>query len=205
MSGGGRLTNGKYKRMYAALVERDGEKCRLCGVTPPTKRMTIEHIDRNPHNNTFSNLAFLCQSCQNRVRGACAGTKAKLFVAASQGNGGQCVREKAQAYSRLTTSAGTLSATKAIANGIINASGEMTISAIIKAQFIAWLTKWLNEIGFITYKDALDAGANECNCSQVTLRRYIEAMSNPINGTIDISDDSDSGKCIILLREGKTS
>lgn len=58
----------KYVRRY--LIERDGEKCSLCGwckVNPHTGKIPVEvdHVDGNWQNNSPDNLRFLCPNCHS--------------------------------------------------------------------------------------------------------------------------------------------
>ena len=58
----------KHVRRY--LIERDGEKCSLCGwceVNPYTGKIPVEvdHIDGNWQNNSPDNLRLLCPNCHS--------------------------------------------------------------------------------------------------------------------------------------------
>lgn len=58
----------KHVRRY--LIERDGEKCSVCGwreVNPYTGKIPVEvdHIDGNWQNNSQKNLRLLCPNCHS--------------------------------------------------------------------------------------------------------------------------------------------
>lgn len=58
----------KHVRRY--LIERDGEKCSLCGwckVNPYTGKVPVEvdHIDGDWQNNSPDNLRLLCPNCHS--------------------------------------------------------------------------------------------------------------------------------------------
>jgi hypothetical protein len=52
----------RRKHLWAALVERDGEKCQKCGAT---EKLQIDHIIQvvNYGTNDLSNLRILCKTC----------------------------------------------------------------------------------------------------------------------------------------------
>lgn len=55
-----RLSPQAYQWCYAALVERDGEQCSLCGVGPP---LEIDHVNSNLNDLRLSTKRLLCKSC----------------------------------------------------------------------------------------------------------------------------------------------
>lgn len=50
------------KKLYALLVERDGEHCTFCGKFGET-RLVIDHKDNNNRNNNPTNLQLACRRC----------------------------------------------------------------------------------------------------------------------------------------------
>lgn len=50
-----------------AIKDRDGWKCRQCGVARKYKILLIHHIDENKLNNSIDNLITLCGSCHSKV------------------------------------------------------------------------------------------------------------------------------------------
>ena len=48
---------------YEYLKLRDGEYCRICGVSDEDKLLMVDHIDNDNSNNTPKNLQLLCRRC----------------------------------------------------------------------------------------------------------------------------------------------
>ena len=48
---------------YEYLKLRDGEYCRICGVSDENKLLIVDHIDNDTSNNTPKNLQLLCRRC----------------------------------------------------------------------------------------------------------------------------------------------
>jgi len=48
---------------YEYLKLRDGEYCRICGVSDENKLLIVDHIDNDNSNNTPKNLQLLCRRC----------------------------------------------------------------------------------------------------------------------------------------------
>ncbi len=63
-----------WKDISAAIRARAGNKCEWCGapngepnpITGSKVVLTCAHLDHQPENNDFSNLASLCQRCHLR-------------------------------------------------------------------------------------------------------------------------------------------
>lgn len=54
------------KGLKREIKERDGEKCRFCGIT---KNLSTHHIDYNKENNSRNNLITLCLTCNSIANG----------------------------------------------------------------------------------------------------------------------------------------
>ena len=58
-----RMNSRTRKKWYDFLVRRDGEYCKFCSVSPPERKLRIDHID-NDNRHTFpENLQLACQRC----------------------------------------------------------------------------------------------------------------------------------------------
>lgn len=64
-----RLSRYKWKKRVAAVMERDGHKCRICG----TRRgfADVHHIVKRSQGGTddMDNLMLLCRACHNKQHG----------------------------------------------------------------------------------------------------------------------------------------
>src|SRR3989304_5394293 len=59
-----RFTPTAYEKMYAQLVERDGEQCGHCRFVPSgRRRLEMHHLDGDKGNRAFENLALWCKPC----------------------------------------------------------------------------------------------------------------------------------------------
>jgi hypothetical protein len=65
---------GKQKRrgiVYKFLVERDGNKCKECGLPGIWRekplRLWVDHIDGNPSNDSPENFRLLCPNCESQT------------------------------------------------------------------------------------------------------------------------------------------
>ena len=75
-------------------TNRAQSKCEFCGATngkphPKTESkvvLTVAHLDHNPANNDFTNLAALCQRCHNRhdMRGRAARRRERIEANSGQ-------------------------------------------------------------------------------------------------------------------------
>jgi len=60
-----RLNSRQRKKIYKALVERDGEQCNKCGKKPPNevKKLVIDRINNHGGYDGLSKLQLLCYRC----------------------------------------------------------------------------------------------------------------------------------------------
>ena len=165
---------------YRVLVLRDGEKCRLCGEIPKnTYGLDIDHIDRNPKNTCPSNLRLLCRSCnvaeENRKRpsdAVCVG-----------------VCEKENPRTRIAKEAASYS----------QGSPEMQANALFEVRYRHWLQGFIAASGFISRKDAVNAGAEAVGCSPATAARYLSKLTS-LTGPLQENKDM-LGEWVIALKE----
>ena len=73
-----RYTPKVYETLYRFIAARDGERCLVCGRTPPAVRLQIDHADNNPMNWAPDNLHLLCQRCNDRKRSLTTREQVKL-------------------------------------------------------------------------------------------------------------------------------
>lgn len=58
------------KHIYKLLVERDGNKCSVCGLTQwmgKPIRLWVDHIDGDPSNNKPENFRLICPNCESQT------------------------------------------------------------------------------------------------------------------------------------------
>lgn len=57
----------EYNRVRDSVVQRDGEKCFLCGIPQSVALLDVHHVDGDRYNNELSNLLTLCRKCHRRI------------------------------------------------------------------------------------------------------------------------------------------
>ena len=156
---------------YRFLVLRDGEKCKLCGAIPKnTYSLDIDHIDRNPTNTNPQNLRLLCRSCnvaeENRNRPSAAERETE------RENPRTRIAKEAACYSE--------------------GSPEMQANALFEVRYRHWVQGFIAAQGFITRKDAVNAGAEAVGCSPLTSAKYLAkltSMLGPLKESKDMLGD----------------
>lgn len=70
------------KKFYNKLIERDGERCRICNQAPPEVYLEIDHIDGNENNNNpdMSNFQLLCRHDNRKKNPRGKGKKKGVIV-----------------------------------------------------------------------------------------------------------------------------
>jgi len=57
-----RMSGRMRKKLYAILVQRDGEYCNIGGEPGSSKTLIVDHLDNDSSNNRLSNLHLICRS-----------------------------------------------------------------------------------------------------------------------------------------------
>lgn len=56
------MRKSKRIELYHLLIQRDGDRCRICHVSGYRARLVVDHIDNDSRNNELSNLQLLCRT-----------------------------------------------------------------------------------------------------------------------------------------------
>ena len=60
-----------HSRARVALIERDGDECKICGLCPvwmgKPLRLQIDHVDGDRSSNGLDNLRLLCPNCHTQT------------------------------------------------------------------------------------------------------------------------------------------
>lgn len=56
-----------WVKIRAAVIERDGHVCRICGSDPVAARLEVHHVDYDRTNNRAHNLVTLCSDCHRAI------------------------------------------------------------------------------------------------------------------------------------------
>ena len=169
-----RFTGLTRKIIIGFLQEMDGNICQLCNLKfdalteqererDPKRRITIHHVNNNKNDHRYDNLELLCNSCNSKKRHSINNRSLKEPHMGS--NQTVCVKNNIV----LPTEGDSYSAKK---NDLCEKPSQK------------WLVKMVYDAKDIpiTVKNAMNGVSNFIGCSPVTARRYIDKMSNPING-----------------------
>jgi len=156
---------------YRFLVLRDGEVCQDCGEIPTTRNgLDIDHIDGDENNNEESNLRLLCRKCnvarENRRR----------------------ARRPSVQEERENPRTRVLKQTVPYHEG----SAEMQANFLFEIDYRSWLLQFVREYGFITKKEAINAGAETVGCNPTTSAKYLAkltSLAGPLTETKDMVGD----------------
>jgi len=162
---------------YRFLVLRDGEFCKICGDPPTTRNgLDIDHIDGDEHNNEESNLRLLCRKCnvarENRRR-----TKSPS-VREERENPRTRVLKQAIPYHE--------------------GSAEMQANFLFEVDYRTWLVEFIRELGWITKKEAINAGAEIVGCNPTTSAKYLAKLTSLAGPLLESKDML--GDVIITLK-----
>ncbi|MEX1138028.1 MAG: HNH endonuclease signature motif containing protein [Bacteroidota bacterium] len=162
--------------MYEVLVERDGERCRICNNWENTHTLVIDHIDNNNSNNQLWNLQLLCRSDNARKN--------------PRGLG------KDKILSTVCVSVSEIDKPK------IN-SAEFERNRKSEPLFRRWIYFEVSKGVRLTYDEAIDNGAERSGCSQETIIRYMKKMTCD-SGPLRLAKEPD-GTVVVVLAGGKAS
>src|SRR4030042_1905599 len=142
---------------YRFLVLRDGEFCRICGDPPTTRNgLDIDHKDGNKANNEESNLRLLCRKCnvarENHRRAKYPSVQ----------------EEREQPRTRVYKDALPYH----------EGSAEMQANFLFEMDYRTWLLNVIKENGFLTKKQAINAGAEVCGCNPTTAAKYLAKLTS---------------------------
>lgn len=166
---------------YRFLVLRDGEVCQECGkISTARNSLDIDHIDGNPHNSEESNLRLLCRECnvarENRRRAG------RPSVHEERENPRTRVLKQAIPYHE--------------------GSAEMQANFLFEVDYRTWLLQFVSQFGFITKKEAVNAGAETVGCNPTTSAKYLAkltSLAGPLTETKDMVGD-----VVIILKPQPT-
>jgi len=133
---------------YRFLVERDGAKCKICGVSEREKKLVIAHLDGDPSNNDPRNLSLLCRGCNTREWW-------KMV------RSGVSVREKVEgvAVERQMD--------------VEREPPEMKVMREKRPEYTKWLLENVMREGGVTMWEAIYEGSKALDLSPITCRRYL--------------------------------
>lgn len=164
------------KKVYRTLVARDGERCKLCGKTPPDVYLEVDHIDGDKTNDADHNLQLLCKRDNNmknpRGRGKGDIVKRRMITM--------------EAYAEIMDS-------KAM-------SPEMAARKKFRAAYSHWLYNKVKAEGRITVNEAVFAGAKHVGCSSVTIRTSYLPEETSSAGMFQMFHDLGEGKNFVSFR-----
>lgn len=163
-------------RLYKILVERDGERCKICNKWGNAHTLVIDHIDNNNSNNQMWNLQLICRSdnARKNPRGP----------------------SKRKVQSPVCVSVSEIDKPKAN-------SAEFDRNRKSEPIFRRWIYFEVRRGRRITYDEALDNGAERSGCSQEAIKRYLKKLTCD-SGPLRLVKESD-GTVIVVLAGGKVS
>jgi len=181
--------------IYRFLVLRDGDFCQECHALPRgIYSLDIDHKDGNPRNDDPPNLRLLCHRCnvaienKSRARSKCPGERE---------NPNTRVVKNAISYNQ--------------------GSAEMQANYLFEIDYRTWILDFVSSYGWISKKEATNAGAEVVGCNPTTALKYLSKLTSlagplkeekdMLNEPIIISKASDNGhikaELYQFIKEGK--
>ena len=189
-----RFTEAQRRRVYAFLVERDGERCKQCGAEPPEIPLQIDHIDHDRTHNWPDNWQLLCQGCNQK--------NYNIFKKTSM-NGRQAIVSSARYVRRhngasnyslnpdtkLSQVPGALCVcvnectcdSTSKARQMVDywqGSPEMQANELYEVRFRTWLQERIARDGQMVTRDAITTGAEILGCSVASTSRYLKKLKS---------------------------
>lgn len=160
------------KRWYLKLCQRDGEHCRICSQAPPEVYLEIDHIDGKKNCNPIDGSNYQLL-CRKHHRLKHPRGKAKRSVLISDG----------------------------IVEGENRMSPEMKKNRKAEPAFRHWLFDIVKKHGRYPVKDAINAGAERCNCSPYVIRTGYLPKVISSEGMYIMFDDDIAGQKMLMFRD----
>lgn len=179
-----RMTQKNRNVLLQAVIDRDGDICKLCRETPVLDK-TIDHVNGRKRENRLDNLALLCRSCNtaegNRMRrGHRLLTPLSLPIYNTRAHETLLNLKGQTALPDMPGSRVTLRVSEREQPGVDRrgwSSTEEAANLIMEPTYRMWLFRWVKAKGWIGREDAIDAGAEYLDvtvgrASQQTVERY---------------------------------
>jgi hypothetical protein len=159
------------KRWYAKLCQRDGEHCKICNREPPDVYLEMDHVDGNRNHDPADGTNYqLLCRSHHRSKHPRGKQKRKVFV-----------------------SGGTIEVENRM-------SPEMRKNRKAEPEFRHWLFEKVKKHGRYPVKDAINAGAERCNCSPYVIRTgYLPKLVSS-EGMYMMFDDDVAGQKMLMFR-----
>jgi len=207
-----RFTPTAYEKMYAQLVERDGEQCGHCRFVPSgRRRLEMHHLDGDKGNRAFENLALWCKPCNiaegnTRKKRGTGQTQAALKAQKSgmQKNypsvgGGEGERGREGEKTVKKDFSMSSNPTKRVRELIdFRRDGASTAANdLYEVPWQEWVLEELRAGRRVTKDDAINAGAFRVGCSPKTTKVYLEKFSSRL-GPVEEVRGPDGQRDIVL-------
>ena len=172
-----RFTRAEHKRLTAILIERDGPRCRTCGILPEAtgRTHTIDHIDNDRDNGDDANLQLLCRPCNTAKRNQRIAELARWQVTKEK-------EANARTHAR-TTDAGYYREPTLFDGDRIPTA--VRLSRSMKACFANYVLDRLRREPGSELTDLILSGASEAGCTRRTATNYLEILASS-TGCVDV-------------------
>jgi len=172
-----------HKRDF--LLDRDGVKCLYCVLKLDPNDCVIDHLNNNEYDNDDENLVLCHEKCNLDKRN----NPEYQIIAQEKLESNQ--KRVFKSYMEDKSQYGN--------------SPEIEHNVNVKQFVKQFLTEKIQTDGEIEYSDALNGLTYLCSekfdhCSQVTIRRHLDALCSPYSPFMKIKNNS--GKFVIVKRIG---
>jgi len=156
----------------------------------------LHHCDNDSKNNPAdgSNWMLVCRSCNHILnpRGKSKRSKSALRHKLHS----VCVSERERERERERGRERAYEDTD-----VVKMSGELKKSNICVPKFESFLELLMRKFTVMVVEDFVNAASKELNLCQITVRRYLNRETNPINGKYEYFLTPDNERCIRLRSE----